>query len=196
MSGSITAWLNLLRDGSELAAEKLWQHFAPDLQGRIAQDCRPLKICDAEDVVVTAFYRLVNVMQEKPNYPVTDRVEFWKFLVVISKRVIGDWRKYDNATCRGGEVQILPFNNETHQKLAERLQRFELFNEVEIIAQLEELASKMDRPECLRVIELKQQGLTIDEIAREIGYSPRTVSYIIRDIRIAWQSTFEQKQAA
>lgn len=192
MSGSITAWLDLLRQGNDLAAEKLWDYFSPNLQNQLAPSCQSLKICDEEDIAITSFYRLVTAMQNGASYPVTDRKEFWRLLLTISKRAIGDWRKYDGAVCRGGRAQTIPIDTGMQPVAANS--RVQMRSEQELFGQFAEMAEKMDRPEFLQVIELKQRGMTNAEIATEIGMSLRTVQYIIRDIKDAWVTTFGESR--
>lgn len=189
MSGSITAWLHLLRQGNDLAAEKLWDYFSPNLRNQIAPSCQNLKICDEEDIAITSFYRLVTAMQNGADYPVTDRKEFWRLLLTISKNAIGDWRKYDGAARRGGHATTVSIDSGA-QPIASRSRGPNSRSEQELFEQFAEMAEKMNRPEFLKVIELKQRGMTNAEIAIDISMSLRTVQYIIRDIKDAWCTTF------
>ncbi len=190
MSGTVTAWLNLLRDGDDAATEKIWNYFFPSLQTKIASSCRGLRICDEEDIAITAFYRLVEVMQKEDRYSVTDREEFWRLLLIISKNAVNDWRKYDSATCRGGKVNEVPLDQVSipindHRKTTDR-------NESSLLSQFAEMAERMQRPEFIELIQLKQSGLNNQKIAARMGLSLRTIQYIIRDIKIAWYATFDQ----
>ena len=187
MPGTVTGWLHSLRDGDDSAAEKLWTHFSPVLQQRLAQRCQGLKICDEDDIATTSFYRLISSLQKSDHYDCTNRMDFWRLLMIIARNAIGDCRKYDRAFRRGGGCQFVSL----HDHEVNASSRTTVYqNEQELLDKFAKLAAKLDKPEFMKVINYKQKGISNVEIARRMNYSLRTVQYIISDIKETWKKFF------
>ena len=107
--------------------------------------------------------------------------------MTIATNAIGDKRKYDRAIRRGGGKTIVSFNeNETNASQVTVLSQ----NDQQLMEKFANLATELDRPEFMKIIELKQEGLSHAQIAMRLEYSLRTVQYIIRDIKTAWKKCF------
>ena len=187
MPGTVTGWLQLLRNGDDSVTEKLWSHYSPGLRNRLAQRCQGLRICDEDDIATTSFYRLISSLQSRDRYQCTNRTDFWRLLMIIARNAIGDWRKYDQAFRRGGGHKIVSLNDKSINVSEKPIVNS---NEKRMLEKFKQLSAELDRPEFMKVIELKQTGLSNANIAMEMGYSLRTVQYIIADIKAAWQKHF------
>ena len=187
MPGTVTNWLQRLKNGDDTVTEKLWSHYSPGLRNQLAKRCQALKICDEEDIVTASFYRLISSLQNHERYRCSNRSEFWRLLTIIARNEIGDWIKYDRAYRRGGSHTFVPLNEaEVSQPVLNTK------SEKALLAKFEQLSSELDRPEFMRVIDLKQQGLSNAEVALKMEFSLRTVQYIIADIRTAWKRYFDE----
>jgi len=187
MAGTVTGWLNLLRTGDDSVTEKLWSYYSPGLTNRLAGRCQGLRICDEDDIAATSFYRLVSVIQTFDRYECTNRTDFWRLLMIIAKNTIWDWRKYDLAFCRGGAHQIVSLHE--HEVNCVRSPSSGL-DESTLLEKFRQLSSELDRPEFIEIIDWKRRGLSNAQIAMKMGYSLRTVQYIIADIKAAWMKHF------
>lgn len=187
MAGTVTGWLHLLRSGDDTVTEKLWSHYSPGLTNRLAHRCQGLKICDEDDIAVTSFYRLISSLQTHDRYECTNRTDFWRLLMIIARNTIGDWRKYDGAFRRGGAHKVVSLSDQDIRITDSSKSHSD---ETVLLEKFKQLSAELDRPEFARIIELKQQGLSNAQVAMEMGYSLRTVQYIIADIKAAWKNHF------
>lgn len=194
MAGSITVWLDRMRDGDNAAATRLWNYFSPNLLRKTAPECRNLRICDEEDIVTVAFLQLTRAMKENKADGVTNRKEFWRLLCVITKRKIRDWIRYDKAKSRGGECDVISIDAVHHDFSKDfKLSSTNRENDqVSLMDRFIQMVDKMDRPEFGKIIKMKVQGCTNSKIARELGLSLRTTQYLIQDIKEAWIKTFKE----
>lgn len=186
MAGTVTGWLDRLKSGDESVTEQLWSHYSPGLRSRITPRCKGLKICDEEDIVSESFFRLISSFR-RDGYECTNRTDFWRLLIVIAKNAIGDKWKYESAIRRGGGKTIVSIDDNaadasTGWKPSP--------DDQQLLEKFANLATELERPEFMKIIELKQQGLSHGQIAMSLNYSLRTVQYIISDIKSAWKKCF------
>ena len=202
MPGTVTSWLDKVRDGDSTAASRLWGYFAPTIMRNLVPKCRNLKICDEEDIAITAFYQLIAALESNEDDQITDRQEFWRLLRTITKRKVCDWHRYDNAKCRGGDYAIFPIEGHSEEQVAKPSEKSALAEpskgEVSVDSpdpvlteRFKLLVSRMDRPEFETIVELKLQGKNNSEIASRLGLSRRTTQYLISEIKQTWLNTFK-----
>jgi DNA-directed RNA polymerase specialized sigma24 family protein len=193
MAGTITEWIVQMRAGNENAAEQLWAYFSPSLLRSYAPRCRQLRICDEDDIIVSAFYQLVKAVAEQETLLITNRKEFWRLMRIISKRQFSDWVKYDLAKKRGGSSGPVSLSglegNSLEMAFSEETKQAEEAND--LMNRLQQVTEEMSRPEFSKIIELKVLGFSNCEVARELGLSVRTIQYLIKDIKQAWLTEFQ-----
>lgn len=200
MSGSVTSWIRQFRAGNRMAADFLWEYFSPGLMKNLVPKCRRLKICDEGDIAVTAFYQLLEALEQPRETAFADqgtllnRKEFWRLLRVTTRNELCDWVRYDAAKCRGGEQVIFPIEAYRDEGIASKPVSEDIHQQDavddELLERLRELGQRMDRDEFNTIIRLKLQGKKNTEIARELNVSLRTTQYLISEIKEAWLATF------
>lgn len=189
MTGTITQLLGLARSGDHEAVEDLWHYYAPQLHRQTARQARALRIYDEEDVVAAAFFNLIRSMSREDAKEVSGRDEFWRLLRIVVKRKLIDLVRKENAACRRGSIPIESLSEDSlvcpkgdFSNAKSEAQR----DEETLIKQLKCVADKLQRPESLKIIDLKVLGLTNAEVARELDLSLRTIQYLIKEIKEVW----------
>src|SRR5262245_12923403 len=103
-SGSITYWVERLKHGDHLAAQKLWEGYFQQLV-RLARNKlqgMPRRASDEEDVALSAFHSFCQGAERGCFPKLADREELWQLLVVITARKALDLKQYERRQKRGG----------------------------------------------------------------------------------------------
>lgn len=192
---SITLWLDKLRDGDSIAAEKLWEQYFDRMlvvaRRKLGQTNRPA--ADEEDVALSAFKSFCIGAQDGRFGQLTDRTNLWPLLVTITANKAVDLIRYDNRQKRGGPGtanQSASFDRGDEVTLNEVLSTEPT---PEFAAQLaEELDSMMAKlkdardPDLPNVAMWRMSGETNDQIAERLGCARRTVERKLRVIATLW----------
>lgn len=202
---SISQYIEGLRLGDELAAQKTWERFIERLI-RLADKrlkAIPRKAEDEEDVVQKAFADFFRQVQQGRFSKLHDRHDLWQVLCLLVDRRAIDQIKKGNAQRRGGGAvrgesvflekddsivspglagipDMMPtadFEQEMSEALRLRLNSFE-------------------NDEHRQVALLKLQGFTNLEIANQIGSSHRTVERWLGEMRNAWNPEMDNESNA
>ena len=101
---SVTEWLEQLKQGDSLAAQKLWDRYLGQLVRRARQHLRavPRRVADSEDVVVRAFASFCKGVEAGRFSRLDDRDDLWQVLVMLTERKAIDQRRRLTAERRGG----------------------------------------------------------------------------------------------
>ena len=102
--GSVTQWIQLLRQGDHGAAQPLWERYFAQLEAVARQKLRGLRpaVADAEDVALSAFDSLCRGL-ERGRFPrLNDRDNLWRLLVVITARKVAHLLRDEHCRKRGG----------------------------------------------------------------------------------------------
>jgi DNA-directed RNA polymerase specialized sigma24 family protein len=194
--GSVTHWINQLQAGDHAAVRPLWERYFGQLvlRARAALRGKANLGADEEDVTLSAFDSFCRSVQQGRFPNLADRDDLWRLLVVFTarkaSRLLRDAARHKRG---GGKVQTeadLPDRTEDTDEggLAQVIGR-EPTPEfaAQIAEECQRLLDKLPEPG-LRAIALWQmEGLTIDEIAAQIGRSPRTVARKLSLIRELWR---------
>ncbi|HEY4308891.1 MAG TPA: sigma-70 family RNA polymerase sigma factor [Pirellulales bacterium] len=189
-SGSVTRWITQLRLGNSTAAQELWERYYARLirlaHKRLAGVT--LRAVDEEDVVQSAFASFCGRI-EKGHFPrLHDRDDLWRLLVVITARKAVSQIRREKAQKRGGLTLSEPMNSEWPDLDAV------VGNEPSPDFALQTAETIRDLLACLPLDSLrtlaqtKMEGLTNEEVARELRCSVRTVERRLQMIRDVWQS--------
>src|SRR5262249_28795780 len=90
--GSVTQWINLLRTGDPVAAQRLWERYFDKLVELAGQRLKglPLRAADEEDVALSTIAALCQGVQSGRYPQLRDRDELWRLLVVLTaQKVLG-----------------------------------------------------------------------------------------------------------
>jgi RNA polymerase sigma factor (sigma-70 family) len=191
--GSVTDWINRLKDSDQAAAQQLWERYFRQLLALARKKLKgtPCAAADEEDVVQSAFKSLF-VGISRGRFPqLSDRDSLWPLLVLITARKALDLQEYNRRQKRGGG----------------RVRGESAWAESSGCAGLEQVLSSAPTPafavqaaeECRRLLglltdpqlrqvaELKMEGRTNQEVAELIGRSVPTVERKLARIRAAWE---------
>lgn len=192
--GSVSIWIERVRNGDESAAQKLWERYFADLVrfcrnklagGRVLVD-------DEEDVVLSAFDSFYRGAQEGKFPDLKDRTNLWKLLVVIAARKTNRVIQHENTLKRGGKrtvdgdalrdncrIEDIICHELTPDLAAQVAEEYE-----RLILVLEDEAQRS-------VAQLKLEGYSNREIARQLGKSERTVERKLWAIRTLWSQELQ-----
>lgn len=180
--GSISHWLDGLREGDSVAAQELWNRYFARLVtvaqarlGRVSRDRTD------EDVALSAMKSVMIGVRENRYPDLTDRSGLWPLLVTITARKsISEVRRQlaqkrsQAIECRMEDVQDY-VGVEPSPEFA-----------VEVADELERLVKSLDNTVLRKIVHMKLSGYTNDEIAAELGCSTRTVIRKLDRIRQEW----------
>jgi RNA polymerase sigma factor (sigma-70 family) len=188
--GSVTYWIDRLRAGDPVAAQRLWERYFEDLVRLTRQRLRgqARQVADEEDVVLSAFDTFCRRAAEGRFPRLEDRDSLWRLLLVITTHKAAHLVRDQRRQKRGGEPRPdAPAAADREPALSEVLDREPT---PEFAAQAaEECRRLLDRlgDDELRSVALwKMEGYTTEEIADQLGYVPRTVERKLRLIRTLW----------
>jgi RNA polymerase sigma factor (TIGR02999 family) len=166
-SGEITELLNLSGGGS-ISGERLWELVYPELRRRARSICqgeRPDHTLSATAVVNETYVRL----STRAPHEWTDRSHFYAVAASIMRHVLIDHARARTAGKRGGGA----FKETLDESVFPALPN----DDAGLLAAgeaLEQLAAQHER--AALVVSLRVfGGLTVAEVAREIGISERSV---------------------
>jgi len=193
---SVSGWLDGLRAGDEADIQRLWDRYFQQLV-RLAGKKLPghaRREFDEEDVALSAFHSFCERVGRGQFPQLADREDLWRLLVTITARKAVSSVRHQNRKKRGagkvqGESAFLQGGGDkaASDGLAGFLSREPT---PELAAQFAEeydrLVNKLQNP-ALQAIALRTlEGHSAEEIAGELGTSPRTVHRKLQLIRALW----------
>jgi len=183
-AGTVTHWINLLKGGDSLAAQKVWENYFHRLVGLARKKLRgsPRKSEGAEDVALSAFASFCRCA-ELGKFPLlTDRDDLWRLLVVITARKAADLINRERRLKRGGaalqkdvEIEELIGREPTPDFAAQ------------VAEEYQRLLDCLNDDELRRVATWKLEGYTNKEIAAKLGRSLTTADRKLSLIRRIWK---------
>jgi DNA-directed RNA polymerase specialized sigma24 family protein len=198
--GSITRWIVKLKTGEEEAAHRLWERYFDRLVCLARSELRARRreaVEDEEDAALTAFDSFCRGVARGKFEQLNDRDDLWRLLALITVRKARDQLQRQAAQKRGGgwvahaaAEPSLPINVEGGDPGASGLDRI-LCREPspEIAAMLADeylrLGDDLGDDSLRRVLDLRMEGYTRQEIARRLGCAVRTVGRKLELIRMA-----------
>jgi RNA polymerase sigma-70 factor (ECF subfamily) len=164
----ITQLLNTLPADEPGAADLLWEAVYPELRaraGRIFSRERSDHTLSATGVVNEAYLRLARATPHEW----TDRTHFYATASGIMRQVLVDHARTRLASKRGGGAPKVPLEEEMFPAVDADLDGIRAAEQA-----LERLALKHERAALVVALRVFG-GLTVDEVASEVGVSARTV---------------------
>lgn len=189
---SVNRWLERLKGGDNLAAERFWNSYFERLvylaHGRLQSRLR--KVIDAEDVALSAFHSFCRGVKQNRYPALCDQDGLWKLLVSITIHKILHVNRDQNRLKRGGGfVELEGFDSSSDS--------FAVINQVvsrepspefaaEVAEQFEKLMHALGDEELVRFATWKLEGYSNDEIATKVNRSTRTIERKLNLIRKIW----------
>jgi DNA-directed RNA polymerase specialized sigma24 family protein len=199
-AGSVTHWIETLKAGDPVAAQRLWERYFQRLV-RLARGRFPIRhkagvIEDEEDAAVSAF-KSVCLGLAQGRYPnLAGRDDLWRLLVLIAARKAVNQAERWGRQKRGGGSLVRESdmraagNDQEPRGLDELLGPAPTPEFLAIMAEeCQRLMGVLGQPD-LHLAEIatwRLEGFNRDEIAERLGCSRRTVASRLGLIRKTWE---------
>lgn len=177
MAGSITGWLDSVRQGNDEAAKNIWDRWFVRLCQRVSPHSEQLRIHDNEDIATDAFAAFFSALREGKFSSLRNRSEIWKLLATIAVRKSAASYRFEQAQRRGGGQEIYSFEEVSKRSPAMTARRRPI-----TLGAVEELIESIKDPKLARVARMKIEGLDNVDIAHELDCSMRQVQYIVKNL--------------
>lgn len=195
----ISLWVEQLAAADHDAARRLWAHFCQQLmdfaRSRMSPSTR--RVYDEEDAAVSAFRSLCRGIEAKRFPDVGDRGNLWALLVVITSRKIANRFRYEHQQRRDSNQTLSEFvlqgTDGSTVDLLQTIPAREPTPEfaVEVADMSEYLMTQLPEPDLRKLVVLKLEGHTNDEIAELMKVTRRTVQRKLELIRRIWLESVE-----
>ena len=196
--GSISCWIDEIKQGDEIAAQALWDLCFPVLVNIASQRLRsiPRTAVDEEDVALSAldsFFRAA----AKGRFPdLTDRESLWRLLSSITQRKAIDLIRH-HFSQKDGQGKVMCTTDCKLELEAQGSQSPESVNKAakEHFAAMpiddgHEALARLEDAQLKELALAKMDGYTNEEIAARLQCSVRTVERRLHLIRSKWQRRF------
>jgi DNA-directed RNA polymerase specialized sigma24 family protein len=186
--GSVTLWLEQIKEGDAQAAQALWERYFRRLVGLARKKLQGanLRMADEEDVVLSAFDSFCR-NAERGCFPLlNDRDGLWRLLAVLTARKAAHLARDENRLKRGGAVR--------EPEAEERVRLEDLFSReptpeqaAQVAEEYQRLLAALEDSELVLIAVRRMEGHSVEEIARQLGYVPRSIKRKLRVIRAIWE---------
>ncbi|WP_425400381.1 ECF-type sigma factor [Aeoliella sp.] len=197
---SVTQWIACLKNGDELAVQRLWERYAVRLVELARQRMKdaPKRIADEEDVAASVFHSLCRGAAAGRFENVKNRDDLWWLLLAITRQKSVDHVRRETAQKRGGgriqpESAVKAKSDDSRGFALDRLVGEEPTPEfVVMLAEEHERLLGVLRDDQLRQIAVcRIEGFTVPEIAEDLQVSTRSIERKLQLIRGAWSKELE-----
>ena len=186
-STNVSHWINLVKDGNSVAANRIW-HFYFDrlvraVRARLAGQNRA--ISDEEDIVLSVFDSFYNAANKGRFPDLSDRDDLWRLLLRMSSRKVVDKRRHDQRQRRGGNVNVHSLNQaENDDSVIEAIGDDPSPEMVLMMREsVEQLFSHLGVGQLRDLAGAKLEGYSNAELAERFGCSERTIERRLHLIR-------------
>ncbi|TWT86736.1 RNA polymerase sigma factor [Pseudobythopirellula maris] len=187
--GSVTAWIDGLREGESLAERALWDRYFASLVAMAGSRLDRLTAeADGEDIALSALNSVMGALRNGRLPELADRTGLWPLLVTLTQRKSIDQRKRLLANKRSawmteplGEFRAI-VSKEPSPEFAAVLSD-----------ELERLLTLTDDPKLKAIALKKLEGYTNEEIAQQLSMSVRTVIRKLNRVRQEWDQPFDEE---
>lgn len=194
-TGSVTRWIQGVREGDQDAVARLWDRYFHRLASaaRARLDAIPSGAGDQDDVALSAFHSFCRRVEQGRLPNLQDREDLWRVLVVIAKRKAIDWVRQETAKKRGGGQ---PRGEAMLGELVSQEPTPDFT--AELLDELRHLLDGLRREDgTLCLIALRRlEGYSNAEIGGELSLTPRTIERKLQRIAVHWAADAERRDAA
>lgn len=190
-TGSVTHWLDGLKEGESLAAQSLWNRYFAQLVAVASSRLRGSgQEADGEDIALSALKSVMLGVQSDRFPDLTDRTTLWPLLVTITARKSIDEQRRQRAKKRDvskveqlDELRAVVGGNPSPEFA------------MEVADEMERLVNYFDDANLRRIAQWKLEGFTNEQIAEKLSVSVRTVIRKLNRIRDEWELADDEDQA-
>lgn len=177
MAGSITGWLDSVRQGNDEAAKNIWDRWYERLCARVSPHSGRLRIHDNEDIASDAFADFFAALRAGKFSSLRNRAEIWKLLATIAVRKSTASYRFEHAKRRGGGRRVYSIEELKQKSSSMAAPRRPITSVV-----IEEVIRSISNPMLARVARMKIEGMDNPDIAIELDCSIRTVQYMVKEL--------------
>lgn len=194
--GSVSCWIAQLKAGDQAAAQPLWENYFRHLVERARQKLQgiPRRAADEEDVALSAFDSFCRAATQGRFPQLLDRQDLWQVLMLITDRKASDLIHYERRQRRGGgrvldEAALTVAGSSTHSSPFVHMVGSQPSPDfaAQMAEQCQRLLHALGDGELQQVALRKLEGYTLEEIAAQLGWVPRTVQRRLQLIRRIWE---------
>lgn len=192
---TVTLWIQDVRRGDERAAQKIWERYSTALAGLARKKLAASKRREADehDVVQEAFAAFFRAAQADRLPQLADRDDLWRLLVSITENKARDQLKQQRRKKRGGglvrgeSVYAVP----NHDRSAAGMDQSAGPDPTpefaaQTIEECRRLLHRLPDDQLRKIVLLKLEGYTREEIAERLHCVPETIGRKLRLIRSTW----------
>jgi DNA-directed RNA polymerase specialized sigma24 family protein len=193
--GSVTNWINLLKEGDAAAIQRLWEAYFPRLVGMARKKLReaPRRAADEEDVALSAFDSFCDGVAQGRFPQLRDRDDLWHILVTITARKALQLIRHEQRQKRGGGAVRGESAFDEPNTASETSGLEQIIGDeptpafaAQVAEEYQQLLARLSDAELRRVAVWKMEGYSNKEIAAKLGCVPRTVERKLGLIRTLW----------
>jgi len=191
---SISQWLEGMKAGEDADIERLWDRYFHRLVGLAAARLRghARRDYDEEDVALSAFHSFCDRVGRGQFSKVDDRNDLWRLLATITARKAIKMIRHRTRQKRGGGLVLgesaVMGPGADDDGVAQFLSREPAPEAaVQFADDLDRLLAGLENPGLKTIALRKLEGYSTEEIAAELGISPRSVDRKLQFIREMWR---------
>ena len=182
-TGSVSHWLDGLRDGDANAAQELWDRYFARLTAVAQKRLQNISAeRSGEDVALSAMKSVMIGIRENRFPDLADRSNLWPLLVTITARksVSEQRRQLAQKRSKARECRLEDLRDYIGVEPSPEF-------EVEVSDELERLVVSLSDPTLRTIVERRLAGYSVDEIAADLGCSSRTIIRKLNRVRQEWR---------
>lgn len=191
----ITLWLEQLKQGDQIAAQKIWEACVEELTAyaRRKFGTQPRRFADEEDIVQSAFISFCRGIEAKRFHGLDDRSDLWQLLLMLAhQKFVDHTRRALRRKRGGGQVR----GDSIFQESADSGQGISQITDdaldpqfaVELSEGIELMMSSLGNSTLRTVAMMRLEGYANEEIAQHLNLSTRSIERKLKQIRALWQS--------
>jgi DNA-directed RNA polymerase specialized sigma24 family protein len=189
--GSVSRWIDQLKEGDQEAAQPLWERYFHQLvavaRAKLPEGRR--RAADEEDVVLSAMASLCRGVEAGRFPHLVDRDGLWRLLVTLTARKAFDQVRDEQRLKRGGGAV---HGDSAFEGAADT--EFQWFVGREptpetaamVLEECRRLLDRLKTDELRTIAVWKMEGFTNGEIAGKLDCAPTTVERKLQRIRSQW----------
>lgn len=184
---NVSHWINLVKAGDSVAANRIWQHYFDRLvravRARLMGQNRA--VSDEEDIVLSVFDSFYNAAENGRFPDLSDRGDLWRLLLRMSARKVVDKRRHDQRQRRGGKVNLHSLNQTDRDDNVIEAIGDEPSPDMVLMMQesVEAIFSHLGVGQLRELAGAKLEGYSNRELAERFGCSERTIERRLHLIR-------------
>lgn len=190
-SDNVSHWIDLVKVGDSVAANRLWQHYFDRLVRRVRTRLlgQNRAVSDEEDLVLSVFESFYKAAELGRFPDLCDRQDLWQLLMRMAARKVIDKRRHDQRQRRGANVRMHSLDQGGDDEVIIQAIGEQPSPEMVFMLQetVEQFFSHLGVGQLRDLAGAKLEGYTNAELALRFGCSQRTIERRLNLIREKFQ---------